>query len=77
MTEDDVTIRLSRQEALVLFEFLTRADEREELVFEDQAEQWVLWDIEAQLDKILVEPFRPDYEECLRKARDAVRDSAD
>ncbi len=75
MSNDNVLVRLSREEALVLHDFLARLNAMETLAYEDQAEKRVLWNVEAELESILDEPFRPDYAERLRKARDAVRDS--
>lgn len=43
--------------------------------FEDQAEQRVLWDLEAALEKHLTEPLKSDYRERLEAARSRVRDS--
>ena len=34
----------------------------------------MLWDVEATLEKALVEPFQDDYERLLAEARAAVRD---
>lgn len=72
MAEDEhpVTIELSDAEALVLFEWLASHDE---LPFDDAAEQSVLWSIEAQLEKTLIEPFRPEYRALVDAARAAVR----
>jgi len=72
----DLNIKLSKDEALILFDFLSRFSEKEiEGVFQDQSEQKVLWIIEGQLEKVLVEPFMPDYSEIILKARDKIRDS--
>ena len=71
---ESVEIVLSQSEALVLFEFLSRFDESESWGIQDQAEERVLWDILAFLETKLVQPFRPDYEDLLRKARRDVRD---
>ncbi len=70
-----LSIELSRNEALVLFEWLSRFSETGDLAFVHQAEQRVLWDIEAVLESQLVEPLAPDYESLLATAREAVRDS--
>ena len=60
---------------MVLFEFLARFNETEHPdIFEDQAEQKVLWIIEGQLEKQLVEPFRPDYKKIINEARNKIRD---
>lgn len=76
--EDDVTINLTRDEAIVLFEFLTRySNGSGELRVVDQAEQRVLWDIQAILESTLPEPINnPRYEERVARARSAVRDDA-
>jgi len=77
MRASDVMIPLSSAEALVLFDFLTRFVNRDVLAIADQAEARVLWNAQAWLETQLVEPFRPDYDELLGKARDEVRDRDD
>lgn len=76
--ESSVTITLTRDEAIVLFEFLTRySDGPHELRIDDQSEQRVLWDMQAQLESTLHEPINnPNYENRLAEARGAVRDDA-
>jgi len=75
MKEEILHISLTKNEALVFFEFLARFNQKRiDNIFEDQAEQKVLWDIECQLEKELAEPFRSDYLDILNKARAAVRD---
>ena len=69
-----VTIELTGDQALVLFEWIKRFNEQEDEDFEDQAEERVLWDIEAILEKALVEPFEQDYDRLLVEARATVRD---
>jgi hypothetical protein len=75
MATGKVALGLSREEALVLFEWLHRFNKGEGHEFADQAEQRVLWDIEAMLESELVEPLDPKYEELLASARAKVRDS--
>ena len=58
----------------MLFEFLSRFCEQNQLDIRDQAEQRALWDILAGLESSLPEVFAPDFGEELRQARDAVRD---
>jgi hypothetical protein len=75
MADKKVNIELTKDEAIVLFEFLVRFNENDNLTsFEDQSEQRVLWDLECILEKELSEPFRADYKEIVKKARDTVRD---
>lgn len=71
--EAAVTLGLTSDEALVLFEWLARFNNGVG-EFEDQAEQRVLWDLEAMLEKALVAPLRADYAELLATAREKVRD---
>ncbi|MBU1444650.1 MAG: hypothetical protein KJ938_07500 [Actinobacteria bacterium] len=72
--EADVTLVLNGDEALVLFEWLARFNNGSS-DFEDQAEQRVLWDLEAMLEKALVAPLRADYADLLATARERVRDN--
>lgn len=73
MTED-VTLKLTRDEAIVFFEWLARFNADEGRRFEDQAEQRVLWNLEASLESTLEELFKPDYDQILVAARSRVRD---
>lgn len=75
MAAERVQIDLTGDEALVLFEWVTRLNKREDVEFEDQAEQRVLWDVEASLEATLVEPFSGDYDQQLAEARKRVRDA--
>ena len=75
MQDEEVTLKLSKAEALVLFEWLARTDSAQALPFEDPSEQQVLWRIECQLEKVLVEPLRPDYAELVAEARREVGES--
>lgn len=63
---------LSKPQALVLFEFLSRFGADEQLEIRDPAEQRVLWDLLAELESALPEPFAHDYDELLQKARERV-----
>jgi len=74
MVNQNVSVELSRSEALVLFEFLSRFSNEDELRIRDQAEEKVLWDICALLESSLTEPFVENYRELLEKARAKVRD---
>ena len=76
MTEQqNITLTITNDEALVLFEFLARFNETDHPdIFEDQAEQRILWDIECLLQEQLVEPFKPDYLNLLNEARNNIRD---
>jgi hypothetical protein len=71
--EAEFDLRLTGDEALVLFAWVVRFNASDP-VFEDQAEQRVLWDVEALLERQLVAPFREDYFSQVVAARDRVRD---
>lgn len=71
---DKIKIDLTKDEAIVLFEFLSRFNKNiHEEMFEDKAEQQVLWDIECLLEKELVEPFHSDYRDIVKRAREIVK----
>lgn len=71
MTETgEVTITMTSDEALVLFELLHRWEDAD-LVSPPQhgGEQVVLWNLSALLERVLVEPFSPDYTRLVSEAR--------
>ena len=74
MSERKFGMELSGEEALVLFEFLSRFAEDEKLEIVDQAENSVLMKVLALLERELVEPFEPNYNELLEEARRKIRD---
>jgi hypothetical protein len=76
-TQDQVEVRLTPDEALVLFEFLFRYSDSDELRVADQAEQRALWNLCCLLEKQLAEPFKADYVELLEAARSRLRDEDD
>jgi len=75
VSDGTVRVLLSANEALVLFEWLHRVEDQEAaLGIEDQAEQRVLWDMSACLERVLVEPFDGNFHQLVSDARAAVRD---
>jgi hypothetical protein len=72
-----ISLKLTREQALVFYEWLARQNTRSEAEFEDQSEQRVLWDLECMLEQVLDEPFVASYSELLEKARTAVRDQGE
>lgn len=72
--EEFVKLSLTKNEAIVFFEFLSRFSHEEKLVIEDQAEERVLWNLQCDLEKVLVEPSQENYIEKLSEARDNLRD---
>ncbi len=70
MAEQDVTISLTGDEALVLFDLLHRWEDLELVTApQHQAEQVALWNLSAVLERVLVEPFNPDYASLVSEAR--------
>jgi hypothetical protein len=75
MKNKEISIDLTRDQALVLFELLRRIDEEEDSnIFKDQSEERVLWNIEIQLQDFLPEIFDKDYSKLILNAREVVRD---
>jgi len=72
---DEINIALSADSALVLLALLARVNEDELITFADQAEQRVLWDLEAALESSVPTVVAGDYATQLRLARDNVRDA--
>lgn len=66
----DVTVSLTSDEALVLFELLHRWEDAERI---DSAlldgEQTALWNLSAKLELVLVVPFDASYGELVEAAR--------
>ena len=74
MAEETIHVRLSRVEALVLYELLSRCYNRGgRLSIEDEAESAVLNSILCDLEKALAEPFSGKYDDLLAEARKQVR----
>jgi hypothetical protein len=74
--EDEVSIRLTQAEALVLFDFCSRFTQQHTLSIEDQAEERVIWDITSILERMLLGTFQSDYSEKVAVSREKLRDKA-
>lgn len=70
---DKISIELTANEALVLFEYLRRSDDEGTYRFVDQAEQRVLWNLECLLEP-LVPVLDPNYADLLKQAWADTRD---
>lgn len=67
---DAVTLELTPDEALVFFDWLARTGYGgQPAPFVDQAEQRVLWDLEARLESTLSAVVASDYGGLLHEAR--------
>ena len=71
---DKLHIELELEEAIILYEHVAKLEERKTGAV--TAEDVVLWRIEGQLEKMLVEPFKPNYREIVDQARQHILDSA-
>ena len=72
---DDLTIRVSRDEALVLFEFCARFyQDGQPVRIKSNAEYFALNKIFGQFEETLLEPFQSDYQELLASASARVAD---
>ena len=74
MQSTQVKLELTSHEALVLYDWLTRFNQRDDADFADQAEERVLFDLEALLEKALVAPLQSNYAARVAQARSHVRD---
>ncbi len=71
---DDIQITLTKDEALVLFEMLSRFSDSDKLSIEHQSEERALWNLNCSLESILAEPFDEKYLEILQAARERLKD---
>ncbi len=74
---DDVEIKLSKDEALVLFDFLSRFSDTDKLTIIDQSEERALWNLTCLFEKILAEPFSKDWLSIIENARSRLRDDVE
>ena len=73
--DNKINIELTKSESLVFYDFLSRFnDKTDRELIEDQTEERVLFDIECNLERQLVEPLMSDYHDLIQKARDEVKD---
>ena len=71
---EDVKFELTKDEALVLFGFLSRFSNEDVLDIQDQAEERALWNLNCALEKVLIEPFSERWLEIISAARTRLRD---
>ena len=69
---ETVDVQLSEDEALVLFELLSRFESEGRLSAEVEAEELALSRVLAQLEKHLAAPFQCNYRELLDLARNRI-----
>lgn len=71
---DEVVLKLSSDAALVLLVLVARLNESEAVSFDDQAEQRVLWDLEADLESAVPSITSGEFNAQVQQARDRIRD---
>lgn len=72
---NSIKVEMTNEEALVFLDWLFRFNEGNHSdLFNDQAEERVLWNLEASLEKVISTVFEKNYSEILEKAREIVRD---
>ena len=71
----DFTVTLSGDEALVLFDVLTRYSQTDILGTRGKSEQRALWNLQCLLEKVLPDAQHRDYKTLLSNAQDRLRDS--
>jgi hypothetical protein len=70
-----IEVKFSAEEAIVLLEWLHNFNEMERPdLFQDKAEERILFDLEAELEKTVSATFDNNYQEILLKARQKIRD---
>ena len=74
--EHTILLELTKEESIVFFEWLSNFNAKEHpALFADKAEEKVLWDLEASLEKTIPEILNDKYVDWLSKARKQVRDA--
>ncbi|MBX7151976.1 hypothetical protein K1X84_10075 [bacterium] len=68
-TTSPINLELSRDEALVLFDFLAKFDDAKGVYSCDEVEQAVLWILEGRLEALLVEIVKPEYRNLVIEAK--------
>lgn len=73
-TMEEVTLKVTKDEALVLFDFLSRFSNEDKLSIQDQAEERALWNLTCVFEKQLAEPFDKNWPHIIEAARNRLRD---
>ena len=68
----EINLTLSNSEALVLFDWLATFNENGNSKTDD-VERQLLFNVEAQLESILVEPLQKDYKAAVSRAKAELR----
>ena len=71
----EITVALTADEAIVLDALLARAKGHGPLRIDHPAELRALWNLHAALERVLIAPFKPDYDQLLASARERLTDA--
>ena len=70
----NIALEFSEDEAIVFLEWLHNFNEQERpTLFQDQSEERILFDLEAELEKVVSATFKSNYHEVLSNARQKIR----
>ena len=69
-----VEISLTADEAVVLFEFVRRFSDSDQLTIVDQSEQRALWNLCCVFERGALSSIEGDWPELLQQARSRLRD---
>jgi len=72
---DSIDIKLTKDEAWVLFEFVRRFSDTDSLKIEDQSEERALWNLCCVFEKSLHQEENIEYSEFIKQCRDRLRDT--
>ncbi|HCY77203.1 MAG TPA: hypothetical protein DHV28_14885 [Ignavibacteriales bacterium] len=70
MITENINITFTKDEAIVLFDFLSRFSSTNKVTIEHQAENVALWNLCSLIEKEISEPFNPEYKSILEKAKE-------
>ncbi len=76
MSDETVKIELTKDEALVLFEWLAKQSRADCPIAIDSVEQFALDCLLGKFEKNLVEPFNPNFLSILNDARKSLSEQA-
>jgi hypothetical protein len=68
-SQNDVTLTLKKEEALVLFELLANIKEEAAIPIRDGAERRAIWNLAVLFESKLAEPFMHDYAAIIQDAK--------
>lgn len=73
---NEIELKLTEDEAWMLFEFVRRYSDTDRLSIEDQAEQRALWNLCCVFEKTLHQAQDVSYEEFIEECRNRLRDES-